>query len=494
MKKRLDLMESEMKRKKTITENLIIYALKTFVLSVSPFVIFPYVSRILGADGVGEVQYAFSIASYFQLLAGLGISSYGIREGAGIKDDREKLGSFSSELLLINLVSSTCSLLLYFFVIGIYGGLEQYRPYLYLFGFYVFCAGFTLDWFASIKEDFLYVTITTCVFQAVVLLMAFFFIREKSDTIIYGAVLCLPHIFASIANALYIHKSVPLKKKGLHLKKHIGSILFLFAIIVSANVYSLLDTTMLGIMKSDEAVGLYTAASKYTRLVVQLVLSLCTVFLPRFVFYLSTRQIERFEKLFVKSFQVIMWMVTPFCIGMFVLSPELILIFSGEGFLESISTMRILSVNIIFSAIDGFLGWQILVPLKKEKLLMLATFTGAILDIVLNILWIPIYSINGAAFATLCSELSVFIICFFSCRRHVPLVKVMRTWWKYICAALPIFAIRYMIRLLGITNIFVIVFLEIVLSAITYTGILCVLKEPMTLETGTKFIDTLLRR
>ena len=471
-----------MRQKKTIAQNLIIYTLKTFIMSVSPFLIFPHVSRVLGTEGVGEVQYAYSIASYFQLLAGLGISTYGIREGALYKDDKEKLGRFSSDLLTVNLLSSSISVILYLLIVFNVEALQPYRNYLYLFAAYVFFAGFTLDWFTSIREDFLYVTIRTTIFQLLVLAVAFVFIRKCEDAFVYAVVLCLPYIFSSITNAIYIKKNVPLFCWKPNIKKHIYPILFLFAIIVSANVYSLLDTTMLGIISGDSAVGLYTAASKYTRLVVQLVLSICTVFLPRLILYISTKQKEKFEKLFLKSSEFILWLTIPCCFGMYILSPELIEIFSGKEFMAAVTTMKILSVNILFSTVDGFLGWQILVPLKKEKFLMYATVTGAILDIVLNLLFIPAMGVDGAALATLCSELCVFTICTVSCRKDVPLARLFRSLWKYFCAAIPIIPIRYLIEKMNIMNVYGIVCVEVILAAGIYVIVLCLFKETLTKE------------
>lgn len=479
-----------MKYKKTIAQNLIIYALKTFVLSASPLIIFPYVSRVLGTEGVGQVQYAFSIASYFQLLSGLGFVSYGIREGTKYKNDREALGKFSSELIAINTISAFISLCLYLIVIFNVASLEYYRKYLLIFGLYVFIAGFTLDWFISIKEDFMYVTVRTCIFQAVVLLVAFLGIKDISDTVVYGLVLVLPTIFTSITNGIYIYRQVPLFKTSIsEIKRHILPILFLFGIIVSANIYSLLDTTMLGIISDDISVGLYTAASKYTRLVVQLVLSLCTVFLPRLTYYLATDQQEFFSALFKKSIQMIFWITIPCAVGMFVLSPELIRIFSGEGFIAAVPTMKILSINIIFSTIDGFLGWQILVPLKREKFLMMATSVGAVMDIILNFIFIPVYGINGAAFATLLSELSVFLICSFSCCHYVPLVKRYLESWKYIiCAIISVVASRQIVMFLGINHLFFVVMATVIGTVFLYMILLIILREKLTLETVNRFL------
>ena len=73
---------------------------------IFPLITFPYASRILGATGIGRVNYASSIVSYFSMFAALGISTYAVREGARIRDDKEKFSKFSREMLNINLCTT----------------------------------------------------------------------------------------------------------------------------------------------------------------------------------------------------------------------------------------------------------------------------------------------------------------------------------------------------------------------------------------------------
>ena len=97
----------------SLKKNFVVYLLRTLISSLSPLIVFPYASRILGVEGIGRVQYAQSIAMYFELLAGLGILSYAVREGAKVRDDSQKLGKLMTELLTINLAAAGVSLALY---------------------------------------------------------------------------------------------------------------------------------------------------------------------------------------------------------------------------------------------------------------------------------------------------------------------------------------------------------------------------------------------
>ena len=107
MAKGLKKIGEDMKKKqKSIKINLIMNTIKTLMSLIFPLITFPYASRILGATGIGRVNYASSIVSYFSMFAALGISTYAVREGARIRDDKEKFSKFSREMLNINLCTT----------------------------------------------------------------------------------------------------------------------------------------------------------------------------------------------------------------------------------------------------------------------------------------------------------------------------------------------------------------------------------------------------
>ena len=88
-----------------------------FVLSASsflfPLITFPYISRILGAEGNGTISFYSSIANYFLLVASLGIPTYGIRACARVRDDAEELAKTTKEILVINEVMTTLVIITY---------------------------------------------------------------------------------------------------------------------------------------------------------------------------------------------------------------------------------------------------------------------------------------------------------------------------------------------------------------------------------------------
>ena len=105
--------ETNRKKEKSVAFNLIANGIKTLMSVIFPLITFPYASRVLGADGIGKVNYANSIVSYFSLLAALGVSTYAVREGARIRDNKNKFNQFAKEMLGINLFTTVVAFILF---------------------------------------------------------------------------------------------------------------------------------------------------------------------------------------------------------------------------------------------------------------------------------------------------------------------------------------------------------------------------------------------
>ena len=145
---------------------------------------------------------------------------------------------------------------------------------------------------------------------------------------------------------------------------------------------------------------------------------------------------------------------------MFILAEEAIAFFSGNGFEAAVVPMRILTLNLFFSALDGFLAWQILVPLNREKNLLAATILGMITDAVLNAFLIPLNGVAGAAYATLIAEVCVCVVNVASCYDLVPFRAIVKNIVQCILAALPfggVYSICVIAEAAGMARVFIMV-------------------------------------
>ena len=472
-----------MKMKKNVSNNIIIYLFKVVIMATFPLIVFPYASRVLGASEIGKVQYSYSVAGYFQLLSSLGIFYYGVREGGKYKDNIELFSKFCKELLIINFISSCISESVYLIIVSSIQRLYNYRDYLLFFSIYVFIGGWSNEWVANVYEDFIYITVRATLIEVLTLIVALLGLKNRTDGMAYALTLIMPFVLSNLINLIYIKRKIVFSKQDLELGKHVNGIIFLFTILMAGNVYSLLDTTCIGTISDDIAVGLYTAASKYTRLVIQFLSAISAVLLPRLSLYYTINDKFKFEKLFNLATKLLLFIAIPSSLLMFSLSKEIICVFNGNEFIAANTSMKILAIDIVFSAVDGFLGWHILVPTHNEKTLFIATVVGAICDAVLNWFAIPRWGIEGASVATLTSELIVFFICLLKCKKLVSLKSVTYSTIKYLFAALPIplicmFVVKYcnynMLFQLIISGICSFVCYVVILTIIGDDLILCI--------------------
>lgn len=88
--------------RKSIRKNYIYNLAFQILILITPIITAPYLSRVLGADGVGTYSYIDSICSYFVLFATLGLTTFGQREISYVQDDRKKDQLFFGKLILLN--------------------------------------------------------------------------------------------------------------------------------------------------------------------------------------------------------------------------------------------------------------------------------------------------------------------------------------------------------------------------------------------------------
>ncbi|MCD7737653.1 MAG: flippase [Lachnospiraceae bacterium] len=459
-----------------ISKDFLIYMIRTAIMALGPVVMFPYATRILGTVGIGRVQYIQSIASYFQLAASFGIASYGLREGAKIRDDKERLGKLVSELIVLNLITTAVALTAYILIsqINIF---QNYKKLLWVFSLYVVFYGLNLDWVYNVLQDYVFITKRSVFSFLISFAVMLLLLRSRDDELIYAIVIILPYMLNCLWNFYGITRRIKLFSGfRLQLKIHIRPCILLFSIIISSSIYSLLDTTMLGIMMNDEAVGLYTAASKLAKLLGQFTTAICTVFAPRLSYQVGRGNSKEFRELAKNASNIITLIAIPCAVGLWTFSRQAIEIFSGAEFIPASGAMKILSLNLIFSTLDYLLGWQILVPNNKDNVLFIATLVGAASDFILNLLFVPRLGVQGAAAATLLAEFSVFVICFAKSREYMDMGVLVKHCLKCLVSAFPIILTGLWLSNYTLSAILTFC-IAVPLSALLYTVFLYILKD-----------------
>ena len=401
------------KRTKNIGVNAILNVIKQGMSVLFPLITYPYALRVLGVVNTGKVNYGNSIISYFSLFAMLGVSTYAVREGSKRKNDPAELETFVDEVFTINTITTILSYIFLALSILLIPKFRDYSKLLFVQSLSIAFTTLGIDWINTIFEDFLLVTIRSIVTHVVSLILLFMFVREPDDIYIYAFLNVVTNGIICFSNWFYCRRYVKIRlTKVPNFKIHLIPLMILFTNLVAVSIYVNVDTTMLGWMKGDYYVGIYTVAVKIYNIVKSMLAAIYMVTVPRLAFYRGNGDDSRYKELNTDLWCYLLLLLIPCGVGLIVLSEEIIQFMGGNEYMEAVPCLEILGVAVIFAIFGGLVTACMNITLGREKDNMIATVISAALNFGLNLIIIPILAQNGAALTTLISEAFVALFCF----------------------------------------------------------------------------------
>lgn len=465
---------------------------------IFPLITFPYVSRILQPAGLGKVSFATSVVSYFSIFAQLGIPTYGIRACSKVKDSTEKLSKIVLEILLINLVTVCISYAALAISLACVDKFFDYRTLIAIVSCSILLNAIGVEWLYKALEQYSYITIRSIIFKIVAIVLMFLLVKNQDDYNIYGVISIFAASASNILNFINLKKYIKIKQttlRGLSLREHLKPILVFFLMSVATTIYTQLDTVMLGFMKNDTVVGYYNVATKIKSVLCGIVSAFGAVVLPRASYFIEKKMMKEFRDVTNKAVEFITFFSIPICIFFVFNSQESIVFLSGAEYIATKSAMNILMPTVVLIGFTNLFSMQMLIPQGKEKVSLLASISGLLVDAVANYLLIPRYDIVGASLATLLAEFIVFLI-EFVCLKELLVRAFQKIKWltllsSTIASLIGMNLIRYIV--IGLPT-----FIVLCVCAIAFWGIyilvLVALKEPLIYESYCKLAQKLKNR
>lgn len=412
-KSRGEIMNGNFEIGKSVKFNFIMNGILTMSSYIFPLITFPYITRVLLAEGYGKISFANSVISYFIMFTMLGIPTYGVREVAKVRDNKQKLEQTVKELLIINIIMAIISYTIFFVVLIRVPKIYKEKNLFIIASVSILLNAIGIEWLYKGLEQYSYITVRSIGFKVLSVLMLFIFVHKKEDYILYEGISVFASSASYLLNIIYSKKYVklvPIKFARLNVKRHIKSVLIFFAMSCAASIYTHMDTVMLGFMTTDQEVGYYSAATKIKVLLTSTVTSLGTVLLPRVSYYIEHNMKSEFIRITRKAINFNFVIGLPLAVYFIIYAKEGILFLSGIQYENSINAMRIIIPTIVFIGLTNIMGIQILLPLGLERIVLYSEISGAVIDLILNLILIPVLKVSGAAIGTLVAEIIVFII------------------------------------------------------------------------------------
>lgn len=468
----------------SVKVNYILNLINTGTQMLFPLITFPYVCRVIEADGIGQINFFQSIISYISLFTCLGIPMYAIREIARDRCDVVKMNRTAMEILLLH---SMLTLVGYAIVAILCLTVPQIQvniPLFLILSLTIFFTAIGCEWFYQGIEDFKYITIRGLIIKTVSVVLLFIFVKSKTDLLYYGCYTVFGVLGGNIFNFFrlrkYIHRENIIFSE-LHIKRHVKPVLKVFSFSVVTSIYLQLNTVLLGFLKNALAVGYFAAATKVMQMLLTMSACLGSVMMPRASHLIAENKEDEFSRLIQKSYDFTLAIALPMTIGLIFCAPSLITALCGVKFEHSILPSQIIAPIILMVAISNVFGIQVLFPKGKINIVTLSCGIGAVADLILNLCLIPFFSYIGTSIAYLGAEVATTVSMYFIGRKYIPIIYFKKSHLTYALGCIVMAFALYGLSLLQLPTL-TILLLQGCCGVLAYFIILCICKDEMLVQ------------
>ena len=468
----------------SVKVNYILNLINTGTQMLFPLITFPYVCRVIEADGIGQINFFQSIISYISLFTCLGIPMYAIREIARDRSDVVKMNRTAMEILLLH---SMLTLVGYAIVAILCLTVPQIQvniPLFLILSLTIFFTAIGCEWFYQGIEDFKYITIRGLIIKTVSVVLLFIFVKSKTDLLYYGCYTVFGVLGGNIFNFFrlrkYFHRENIIFSE-LHIKRHVKPVLKVFSFSVVTSIYLQLNTVLLGFLKNALAVGYFAAATKVMQMLLTMSACLGSVMMPRASHLIAENKEAEFNRLIQKSYDFTLAIALPMTIGLIFCAPSLITALCGVKFEHSILPSQIIAPIILMVAISNVFGIQVLFPKGKINIVTLCCGIGAVADLTLNLCLIPFFSYIGTSIAYLGAEVATTVSMYFIGRRYIPIIYFKKSHLTYALGCVVMAFALYGLSLLQLPTL-TILLLQGCCGVLAYFIILCICKDEMLVQ------------
>lgn len=462
----------------SIKKNFLYNVLYQILTMLLPLMTAPYIARVIGAEGVGIYSYSYSIANYFVLFAMLGLVNYGNRTIAQVRGNKYLLSQTFSNIYGLQLITSFIMMIGYVVYINTF--VTENRIIFYIQLFLILATILDINWFFFGLEQFKLTVTRNTIIKLLTVGCIFIFVKDSSDLWIYTIILAGGTFLSQLIMWLFIKKYIYFKMPTMKgIIAHIRPNLVLFVPVLAVSIYKIMDKIMLGSMTNMVEVAYYENSEKIIHIPMGIITALGTVMLPRMSNLIATGNDKQAMRVIEISLKFIMFLAIGMAGGLIIVSPNFIPLFLGDEFVNAISVASLLAITVIFISWANVIRTQYLIPHQKDKVYIVSTLLGALVNVISNIVFIPIYGALGAAIGTLFAEVIVAMYQTFKVRKALEIRKYFINSLVYIGPAIIMYLVGSLISVKLSSSIGIIT-LQIIIGGgayLTLTGLMLLLVD-----------------
>lgn len=411
--------------KKSFKKNILYNSIYRCVVIITPLITSPYLARVLGAEKLGIYATANAFATYFVLIALLGVNDYGNRTVAQVREDRGRLSDCFWQIYYLQFFLTIVLSCIYLFSIRVF---PRYFRIQLILGIYVVSSLFEINWFAYGMEQFKLTSIRSVVIRLLMVACIFLFVKGENDLWKYTLIIAAGNIVSLLVIVPLVFQYTDFRKPDfLEMKRHLRPDILLFLPIVATSVYQYLNKLMLGNWAVSAEVGFYQNAENIITLPSFLTTAIVTVMLPYSSNLVAKGDNDGNEQLLQSSVKYTSILNLAMAFGIFSIAGDFIPWYLGKGFERSAVLIKLMAPVIFLNGLSSVLRYQYIIPHELDKANLVSMFSGAGADILFNLLLIPRYGAVGAAVATVLAYLVILLVQLFYTRKDLNISDLTRS-------------------------------------------------------------------
>lgn len=424
------------KRRTSNTKVNLIYNIAYQILAmILPLITAPYVSRVLGAEGVGKYSYSASVAMYFVYFGMLGVLNYGNRSIAKIRDNYENRCKTFSSIYYLQIMTASVAILCYIVYVIVFSGDIRTLSWIQLI--YVFSAMLDISWLFFGLEEFKLTAQRQMLLRIITLILIFAVVKDSGDLNKYAAIICGSNCLNSVILWFFLPSRIKFCKVTIKdILVHFKPCVVLFVPLIAMSVFGVMDKIMIGKLVSYNAAGWYENADKIVLMSSSIFASFNAVLMPKISNLLAKDDKTSAMRYFGISMELVSFLAIAISFGMIAVAQEFVPVFYGDGYEPTIALMKGLAIGV------PFLGWaQIyrvlyLVPAGKDEIYLKSTVYGAIINFILNLTLISITGAVGAVWATVISQIAIVVFQAVQVKDEINFLQYSKSIALYYCVGI----------------------------------------------------------
>lgn len=418
--------------KKRLTKNVFSLTIVQIATYVLPLISVPVISRIIGPEKYGIINFSAAFVVYFTLLIGYTFDFTATRKIAKDSENENLRNNVFSEVFYTQCILFLFSTITFIILLVTVQELKENRTIIILS--YLICIStlFTQNWLFQAMQDLSKVAVFNVISRILFTVTILITVRREGDYIWQPFLIGIIQIIIALCSFIWAYKKYKIKLIKISLTrcfKVLWEERMIFFSLVFVNLYTSTNTLILGLNQNAEQVGYYTAGQRLI-IISQSVLAipLTQAFFP----YIGKAFGESREKgidIVQKLTPLVVIILGATSIAMTIFGPWMIRLFYGEKFEPAIIVFQIQSTIPLIVALSNILGIQIMMNLGMDKQFFKITASAGVASIFLNFLTVKRWGYLASTYNWMFTEVFILFLMYLVVRKK-GLDPINKQYWK----------------------------------------------------------------